>query len=141
VRLEGEGEFVKRLVLLSILLGFPLLEATVLVRLSAGGHGWWVAAWCILAACAGVALLKEARFALVARLGAAFSEGRFNIAALVESARTVLAGLLLIFPGLVSDLIALTLLLLPVPRLAAVERSTFRQAGGTIIDGEFRRTR
>jgi len=132
---------VKRLVLLSILLGFPLLEATVLVRLSAGGHGWWVAAWCVLAACAGVALLKEARFALVARLTAAFSEGRFNIAALVESARTVLAGLLLIFPGLVSDFIALTLLLLPMPRPAAVERSTFRQVGGTIIDGEFRRTR
>jgi UPF0716 protein FxsA len=141
VRLEGEGEFVKRLVLLSILLGFPLLEATVLVRLSAGGHGWWVAAWCILAACAGVALLKEARFALVARLAAAFSEGQFNIAALVESARTVLAGLLLIFPGVVSDLIAITLLLLPMPRPAVVERSTFGPAGGTIIDGEFRRTR
>jgi len=141
VRLEGDGEFVKRLVLLSILLGFPLLEATVLVRLSAGGHGWWVASWCVLAACAGVALLKEARFALVARLAAAFSEGRFNIAALVESARTVLAGLLLIFPGVVSDFIALTLLLLPMPRPAAVERSTFRPAGGTIIDGEFRRTR
>ena len=131
----------KRLVLLSILLGFPLLEATVLVRLSAGGHGWWVAAWCVLAACAGVALLKEARFALVARLASAFSEGHFNIAALVESARTVLAGLLLIFPGVVSDFIALTLLLLPMPRVAAVERPTFRSGGGTIIDGEFRRTR
>lgn len=131
----------KRVLLLSILLGFPLLEATVLVRLSSGGHGWWVFAWCVLAACAGVALLKEARFALVARLAAAVSQGQFNIAALVESARTVLAGLLLIFPGVVSDFIALTLLLLPIPRPVIEPTAPFRPASGTIIDGEFRRTR
>jgi UPF0716 protein FxsA len=130
----------KRLVLLAILLGFPLLEATLLVRLGAGGHGWWVAAWCTLAACAGIALIKEARFALVARLAAALAEGHFNIAALVDSARTVVAGLLLIFPGVVSDFIALALLLLPSPR-PAVERARVRAHSGTIIDGEFRRSR
>jgi UPF0716 protein FxsA len=110
------------------------------VRLSAGGHGWWVVAWCTLAACAGMALIKEARFALVARLAAALAEGRFNIAALVESARTVLAGLLLIFPGVVSDFLALALLFLPIPR-PAVERAPSRAPTGTIIDGEFRRSR
>ena len=125
--------------LLAILLGFPLLEATLLVRLSAGGHGWWVAAWCTLSACAGMALIKEARFALVARLAAALAEGHFNIAALVESARTVVAGLLLIFPGVVSDLLALALLLYPGPRV--VERAPARAHPATIIDGEFRRTR
>lgn len=138
--LKGKVRVLKRLALLLILLGFPLLEATVLVRLGAGGHGWWVFAWCTLAACAGIALIKEARFALVARLGAALSVGRFNIAALVESARTVVAGLLLIFPGVVSDLLALALLLLPSPR-PAVERAPSRGHPGTIIDGEFRRTR
>jgi UPF0716 protein FxsA len=130
----------KRFALLVILLGFPLLEATVLVRLGAGGQGWWVLAWCVLAACAGIALIKEARFALVARLAAALTEGRFNIAALVESARTVVAGLLLIFPGVISDLIALTLLLVPIPRPVA-ERAPLRGHPGTIIDGEFRRSR
>jgi UPF0716 protein FxsA len=135
-----KGEVLKRLVLLAILLGFPLLEATLLVRLGAGGNGWWVAAWCTLAACAGIALIKEARFALVARLAAALAEGRFNIAALVESARTVVAGLLLIFPGVVSDFLALALLLLPSPR-PAVERAPVRAHSGTIIDGEFRRSR
>ena len=118
----------KRLLLLAILLGFPLLEATVLVQLSAGGHGWWVAAWCVLAACAGMALIKEARFALVARLASALAEGHFNIAALVESARTVLAGLLLIFPGVISDVVALALLLLPLQR-PAVERSPMASSG------------
>jgi UPF0716 protein FxsA len=126
-----------RLVLAAILLGFPLLEAVVLVRLSET-MGWWVLAWVVLAACAGMALIKEARFALVARLAAGFAQGSFSINALTDSARTVIAGLLLIFPGVVSDLIALTLLLLPSPRV--IEHHE-RPSRGTLIEGEFRRTR
>ena len=53
-----------RLLLTGILLGFPLLEAVVLLRLS-DTLGWWVLGWVVLAACAGMALIKEARFALV----------------------------------------------------------------------------
>ena len=128
-----------RLLLIAILLGFPLLEAVVLVRLSET-LGWWILAWVVLAACAGMALIKEARFALLARLAEGFAQGRFSIVALTDSVRTVLAGLLLIFPGVVSDLIALTLLLLPGPRFVA-DSSTHRQRGGTLIEGEFRRTR
>lgn len=128
-----------RLVLIAILLGFPVLEAVVLVRLSAT-LGWWVLAWVVLAALAGMALIKEARFALLARLAAGFAQGEFSVNALTDSARTVLAGLLFIFPGVVSDLIAITLLLLPRPRLA-VERTARMPADGTLIEGEFRRTR
>lgn len=129
----------KRFLLIGILLGFPLLEVLVLVRLSEK-LGWWMLAWCVLAACAGAALIKEARFALVARLAAGVAEGQFSVGALTDSARTVLAGLLLIFPGVVSDLIALTLLLLPGPK-ATVETGSIREMGGSVIDGEFRRTR
>ena len=128
-----------RLLLIGILLGFPLLEALVLLRLTEK-MGWWVLAWVVLAACAGMALIKEARFALVARLAAGFAQGNFAIGALTDSARTVLAGLLLIFPGVVSDLIALTLLLLPGPR-AVNESVARRNSHGTLIEGEFRRTR
>jgi UPF0716 protein FxsA len=128
-----------RLLLIAILLGFPLLEVVVLVRLGES-LGWWILAWVVLAACAGAALIKEARFALVARLAAGFAQGRFSIAALTDSARTVVAGLFLIFPGVVSDLIALTLLLLPRPK-AVVESGSLRDLGGSVIDGEYRRTR
>ena len=128
-----------RWILFAILLGFPLLEAVVLVRLSET-LGWWVLAWMILAAVAGMALIKEARLSLVARLAAGFAQGRFAIGALTDSARTVLAGILLIFPGVVSDLIALTLLLLPGPRFV-VEPMRQRERPGTFIEGDFRRTR
>jgi UPF0716 protein FxsA len=123
-----------RFLLLAMLLGFPLLEFAVLVRL-AESHGWWVLAWLVLAACAGVALLKEARFALVARLGAALASGHFSIAAFIDSARTVLAGFLLIFPGVISDFIALTLLLLP----RSLPEPVPARAGPRVIDGQFRR--
>ena len=128
-----------RIVLIAILLGFPFLEALVLVRLGET-LGWWVLAWVVLAACAGMALIKEARFAMLAKLTAGFAQGRFAIAALTESARTVVAGILLIFPGVVTDLIALTLLLLPGPRVA-VESAARRRTHGTLIEGEFRRSR
>ena len=128
-----------RLLLLVILLGFPLLEAVVLVRLSQT-LGWWVLAWVVLAACAGVGLIKEARFALVARLAAGLAQGHFSINALTDSARTVIAGLLLIFPGVVSDLMAITLLLLP-SRDAMQESVSRRGERGALLEGEFRRTR
>jgi UPF0716 protein FxsA len=125
-----------RFLLLAILLGFPLLEILLLARLSET-HGWWVLAWVMLAAVAGMALLKEARFALLARLGAALAAGEFSIAAFVDSGRTVLAGLLLIFPGVISDFIALTLLLLP----RRVPEIVHARAHGNVIDGQFRRER
>lgn len=128
-----------RLVLVAILLGFPMLEAVVLVRLTET-LGWWILAWVVLAACAGVALIKEARFAMLARVAAGLAQGRFSIAAFTDSARTVVAGILLIFPGVVSDLIALTLLLWPGPRMVT-ESASRRRSGGTLIEGEFRRTR
>jgi UPF0716 protein FxsA len=127
-----------RILLLAILLGFPLAEIVLLARL-AETHGWWVLGWVVLAAVAGVALLKEARFALVARVGAALAAGQFSIAAFVDSARTVLAGLLLIFPGVISDFLALTLLLLP--RRVPEPVHAHARAHGHVIDGQFRRER
>jgi UPF0716 protein FxsA len=128
-----------RLLLIGILLGFPLLEAVLLVRLTQS-LGWWMLAWVVLAACAGVALIKEARFALVARLAAGVAQGRFSISALTDSARTVLAGLFLIFPGVISDVIALMLLLLPSSR-ALNEVTRQPAADRAFIEGDFRRTR
>ena len=131
-----------RLLLLAILLGFPVLEIALLARL-AETHGWWVLAWVVASAMAGMALLKEARFALVARMGASLAAGHFSIGAVVDSARTVVAGLLLIFPGIISDFIALTLLLLPrrIHEPAHVHAHAHARPRGDVIDGQFRRER
>ncbi|MBI3714639.1 MAG: FxsA family protein [Betaproteobacteria bacterium] len=133
-----------RLFILAILMGFPLLEGAVLYKLAAGpdGHGGWVLAWLVFAAIAGVALIKQARFAMVARLGAALAQGHFSLAAVIDSFRTVIAGLLLIFPGVISDVMALILLLIPI-REPAFDRMRSRHApqpgAARVIDGEFHR--
>ena len=108
-----------RIFILSIVMGFPLIEGALLYKLASGehGHGGWVLAWLIFAAVAGVVLIKQARFSLVTRLAQALSHGQFSIAALIDSFRTVIAGLLLIFPGIISDIIALGILLIPIREL------------------------
>ena len=105
------------------------------------GHGLWVLAWLLLAAIVGVVLIKEARFSLISRLAGSLAQGRFSLSALIDSGRTVLAGLLFIFPGLLSDAMALALLLLPV-RAREIELQTAAYATRTgVIEGEYRRER
>ena len=102
-----------RFLIIGLLIGFPLAEGTLLYHLAAGpaGHGGWVLAWLVFAAMAGIALIKQARFSLISRLTTALSQGQFSLAAFIDSFRTVLAGLLLIFPGVISDVMAMVLLL------------------------------
>lgn len=144
-----------RFLIISILMGFPLLEGALLYMLAAGpsGHGGWVLAWLAFAAIAGVVLIKQARFSLISRLASALSQGQFSLAAFIDSFRTVLAGLLLIFPGVISDVMALALLLIPVrePALEPVRPRAGRNGAygngknesgagmGGAIEGEFRR--
>ncbi|MBL8515362.1 MAG: FxsA family protein [Betaproteobacteria bacterium] len=132
-----------RYILLAILIGFPLAEAALLVTVGEG-HALWVIAWLVMAAIIGVALIKEARFALISRLASSLAQGRFSLSALIDSGRTVLAGLLLIFPGLMSDVMALVLLLLPVRSREIELRSAyaphFTPRSG-VIEGEYRHER
>ncbi len=129
--------------ILMILLAFPVAEGMLLFRLADGppGSGAWVLAWLMFAAAAGVVLIKQARFSLLARLGSALSQGHFSLAALIDSFRTVLAGLLLIFPGLISDVMAIVVLLWPIrePVLQAVPVHPQSARRGRVIDADFRR--
>jgi UPF0716 protein FxsA len=122
-----------RYLLLLMFLTFPVLEIYTLLQLARELH-WWLAAWLVFAALAGIALIKETRFAMLGRFNAALQEGRFPLGELMHSARSFMAGALLIFPGLVSDLIALTILLMPNPQLAPL-----KAAHSDVIEGQYRR--
>ena len=77
-----------RLLLVLILLGFPVLEMFLLAKI---GHyvGWWLAAWLIMSALTGVALIKEARIAMVRELSTVIRSGGSNIPACPASVPTV----------------------------------------------------
>ena len=83
-----------RLLILGILMGFPLLEGALLYTLGQG-HGGWVIAWLLFSAIAGIVLIKQARFSLITRLAGELSRGQFSLTAIIDSFRTVVAGLLL----------------------------------------------
>ena len=123
-----------RLILLLSLLGFPVLEMFLLAKI---GHyiGWWLAVWLVLSVMIGMALIKEARFALVRELAAAINSGGSNLPALLGSGRILIAGFLFIFPGVISDFLALALILFPHDRVAPARANR----DDRVIDGEFRR--
>jgi UPF0716 protein FxsA len=123
-----------RLLLLLILLGFPVLEMYLLAKI--GHHiGWWLAVWLVMSVMTGMALIKEARFAMVRELATVLNAGGSNIPALLGSGRILIAGFLFIFPGVISDFIALALILIPHGRVAPARAGRDEH----VIDGEFRR--
>ncbi|MCL4471383.1 MAG: FxsA family protein, partial [Gammaproteobacteria bacterium] len=103
--------------ILSILLGFPALEIFATFRV-AQIIGWWLLPWLIASAVVGGWLIREAGVMVPVKLFAALNAGHNLNLALLDSFRTVFAGLLLIFPGVASDFLALLLLLLPHPKMS-----------------------
>lgn len=124
-----------RVLPLIILLGFPALELFIMVRL-AQEIGWWLGGWLIFSAAVGAALVREASSGLPGKLVGALRNGDSIFSSVMDTGRTLIAGLLLIFPGVISDIIAICLLLIPF-RVPVASNAAL--SGNGIINGEFRR--
>ncbi len=120
-----------------ILLSFPALEIFVMFRL-ADAIGWWLLPWLILSAVAGWTLIQEERLAMFGRLFSSLQSGQPLGYAMLDSLRTLFAGVLLIFPGVISDVLALILLLLPRPKAPPPLARDAREEE-VIIEGEWQR--
>lgn len=121
----------RTLLILLILLGFPALEIYVLTKL-AGTVGWWLVPWLLSSAMVGIWLVRVAGATVPLQLFAALQAGHSLSLSLLIGFRTVLAGLLLIFPGVLSDFLALILLLLPYPKATMPPA-----ANDDVIEGEW----
>jgi len=117
-----------------LILAFPVLEAWLLFRLG-DRFGIWVLAWLVLAAVCGALLIRFERLVWAIRLAGSLREQRSPFTALLASARTLVAGLLLIFPGVISDVLALLVLIWPAPR----GRPLGTEGEIEVIEGEYRR--
>ena len=135
-----------------LLLSFPVLEAIGIFWV-ASAIGGWVLLWLLLAAVIGVTLVRVERVAWSARMLFSVQSGAHPLASLFYSSRILLAGGLLVFPGFISDAIALGLLLIP-GTWAGRKRDPLRPANDDVpfpeppptrgetpatIDGEFKR--
>ena len=101
-----------RFFLLAIVLAFPVIDLVATVRIArwAGVPVWM---WLALSTIAGFVLLRNERVAFRANTSAVMHGQQLALRGLFDSGRKVLAGVLFILPGLVSDLMALLLLALP----------------------------
>jgi UPF0716 protein FxsA len=120
-----------------VLLSFPVLEAIGIFWV-ANAIGGWVLLWLLLAAIAGIMLIRLERAAWGARLLFSVQSGTHPLAALFASGRILLAGGLLVFPGFISDAIALVLLLIP-GTWSRRKPDPLRSANDDVLEGEFRR--
>ncbi len=92
--------------------------------------------WMLAAMVAGVAVIRRAGAGFAPSLLAALQGGHAPFAVVWATGRRFLAGVLLIVPGVISDVLALILLLWPGPKLPPPVGG-HRDDG--IIEGEYRR--
>ncbi len=104
-----------RLGLFFFLAAIPLIEIALLVKVGQAIGTWWTLAIVLASAFAGMYVLHRQGFAVMQRTMEAMAAGKPPVGPMVDGAFLMLAGLLLITPGLMTDVMAL-LLLIPVVR-------------------------
>lgn len=124
-----------RLLALLILLGFPLLDLYLTIQLASFIR---VPTPILLLAglLAGVFVLRNERLAFRARTIAALNNHSPLIRNLLDSGRKILAGVFFILPGVISDCLAVLLLLLPINLGHSLRPGP---AAADVIEGNFRR--
>lgn len=104
-------------VVLLVIIG-AILEIAVWIGVAQFISGWYVFFWFILAAIIGFRLLKSSTSSIMPQLQQMQMTGQLSgDAAVSRKIATALAGVLLIIPGLITDVIALLILLPPVQKL------------------------
>ena len=128
-----------RLILTLALLAFPIAEIWILVNLFQQ-YGWWVLLYLVAMVLLGLQLIRDEKLLFSGRMMQSLSQGGNPMKAMFGSARNIIAGILLIIPGVITDLIAVVLLLIPVDK-NAIKSTTFKQqaANDDVIEGEFHR--
>ena len=131
-----------RFLLLLILLAFPALDLYVTLRFAQWtGVPVWI--WLGLSLLTGLLILQNERNAFRARTVAALHGQQLLLRGVVDSGRKVLAGVLLLIPGVVTDLMAIALLMLPINTGSTLRHGPAAAGNGAApsrtFDGDYRR--
>ncbi|HEY0842214.1 FxsA family protein [Methylotenera sp.] len=131
-----------RLLIGLILLAFPVAEIWLLIELGQQ-YGWWLLVYLVGIALLGLRLIQDEKTLFTGRVLQTLSAGNHPVKAIFGSARNIIAGVLLILPGVITDMIAVILLLVPIKTSQTANTQSPYQAGQAanddVIEGEFRR--
>jgi UPF0716 protein FxsA len=139
-----------RFLIVLILLAFPFAEIFLLVEL-ANHYGWWLLVYLVVIGYLGLQLIRGEKLMMSAKMMQSISADGNPVKTLLGSARNMIAGVLLVIPGVITDVIAAILLLIPFGKPIAdvnasqtnashqYQRSTkyTRAANDDVIEGEF----
>jgi UPF0716 protein FxsA len=128
-----------RLIITLALIAFPIVEIWILINLF-HQYGWWVSLYLVVMFLLGLQLIRDEKILFSGRILQVINQGGNPMKAMFGSARNIIAGILLIIPGVLTDLIAVVLLLIPVNK-NDIKSSAFNQkaANDDVIEGEFHR--
>lgn len=122
-----------------LLIVAPLVELYVIIQVAQSIGGWNTIGLLLLMGLIGGWLLKQQGLSAMQRISTSVQAGRSPDKALVDGLLVLVAGILMLAPGFVSDVMAFLLLLPPtralvrgplVKRLAASPAGAFGAAGG-----------
>lgn len=144
------------LILLALFIAVPVVEIAVIIQVGGLIGAWPTVALIVATAMAGTALVRAQGFQILARAQASLDQGQFPAEELFDGVNLLIAGLLLLTPGFVTDAVGLVLLVPPLRRIVAgwVWRTLLRSSdvhvaaawrrGGRddgVIEGEYREIR
>jgi len=131
-----------RLIFTLFLITLPFFEIWGLFKLGAE-YGWWFFGYIVVMAILGWQLIQDEKMMVIPKLVAMMSQGGNLISGILGSAKNLLAGALFLFPGVITDLIGIVLLLIPVQASLNQNANPFQQdvhkKNDDIIEGEYRR--
>ena len=129
-----------RLIFILAILAFPVAEIWILVNLMQQ-YGWWVVLYLLVIAVLGLQLIRDEKMLFSGRMMQSLMQSGNPVKAIFGSARNIIAGVLLIIPGIMTDVIAAVLLLLPINNKAKSPSAyqSEKAANDDVIEGEFRR--
>lgn len=129
-----------RLILVLALLAFPVAEIWILVSLIEQ-YGWLVVLYLLVVGILGMRLIRDEKKVFSGNMMQNLMQGGSPVRAIFGSARNIIAGILLVIPGVMTDVLAAVLLLIPIhhkaPQAAAYRGE--RAANDDVIEGEFHR--
>lgn len=99
-----------------ILLAFPIAEIFLLVAL-AQRYGWWLLVYLVVIGYLGLQLIRGEKQLMSAKMMQSITTGANPLKTMLGSARNMVAGLLLMIPGVMTDVIAAILLLIPIQQV------------------------
>lgn len=104
-----------RFIVVLILLAFPFAELFLLINL-ADRYGWWLLFYLVVIGYLGLQLIRGEKLLLTAKMMQSMAAGGNPVKTMLSSARNMVAGILFIIPGVITDIIGVILLLVPVSK-------------------------